>query len=123
MLIQHPAEFGGYRHCGSRYMNILANTIIIFSKADGILCASRVSNNNLKNISYGNVFSVSNEISPILVTCFLGNECRNIFKRTFINPLLKHRRRGGEKKTTTQTIAKFFALDADAKMKNNDVCY
>ena len=41
-------------------------------------------------------FGMSNEISPILVTRFLGSEWRNIFKRTFVRSLLKHQVEGGE---------------------------
>ena len=67
-------QFWWPRHCGSGYMNILANTVIlpqmldinigdciflhssvitIFSKAHDLSCAIRVYSNNLKNISYG----------------------------------------------------------------------
>ena len=34
-------------------------------------------NNNLKDNFYVSVFSAPNKISPILVTCFLGNEWWN----------------------------------------------
>ena len=40
-----------------------------------------------------------------------------LLKGTFASPLLKHRREGGEKKaTTTQAIAKLFALHGNAKI-------
>ena len=74
-MSQHPAKFGGHRHCGSGDINIPANTvilpqmrdiryriylltfaIIIFCKPHGMLCAKRVSNNKLKNNFYGKVF-------------------------------------------------------------------
>ena len=45
-----------------------------FFKAHEMPCATGMSNNNLKNIAYRNFFSVSNEINPILIGRFLGNE-------------------------------------------------
>ena len=36
--------------------------------------ATRVSNHKLRDNFYGNIFMVSNEISPILIIRFLGNE-------------------------------------------------
>ena len=89
----HPVMFGGHRHCGSGYINISANTvilpqmqeirccicplpsaIIIFCKAYDMSFATHVSKKKLRNNFYGNFFSVSNEISRIMVTRFLGNE-------------------------------------------------
>ena len=65
MVSHHPAKFGGKRHRGTEDMSIPANTvifphlldicdclcpltsaIIIFSKAHGMSCATRVTNNN-----------------------------------------------------------------------------
>ena len=92
-LIHLRAKFGGHRHCSRGDMDILANTVIlpqipdirgcicpvtsttiIFSKAYGMPYFTHVSNNNLKNNSYGNFFNVANEISLILITRLLGNE-------------------------------------------------
>ena len=73
MVSHNLSKFGGHRHSGSGHMNILANmvilpkmwdvrdcirlltsTIVIFSKARCMLCATRISNNNLRRNSYGN---------------------------------------------------------------------
>ena len=91
IVSHHPAKFGGHRHCGSGNINLPANTVIlsqmrdiciypltsaifIFCKAHGMSGATRVSNHKLRDNFYGNIFSVSNEISPILIIRFLGNE-------------------------------------------------
>ena len=52
----------------------LPSAIIIFCKAYDMSYATHVSKKKLRNNIYGNFFSVSNEISRILVTRFLGNE-------------------------------------------------
>ena len=70
----------------------LISTIVIFCNAHGMPCATSVLNNKLRNNFYGNIFSVSNEISPILVTRFLFNESRNVPKKNFWQSVQKHRR-------------------------------
>ena len=64
------------------FIDPLTSAIIIFCKAHGMACATRVTNNNLRNNFYGNLFSVSNEISPILVAHFLRNECWKVPTKT-----------------------------------------
>ena len=75
VLNHHPGKFAGHRHCGSRDINIPANTlilpqirdiryriwpltfaIIIFCKAHDMSCATRASNNNVRNNFYWNIF-------------------------------------------------------------------
>ena len=91
MMIHHPAKAGCHKHCRSRDMNILGNTVIlpqmwdipdcicpltftfiIFSKAHSMSYLSRIT-------TYGTIltktfFSVSNEVSLILHTRLLGKE-------------------------------------------------
>ena len=43
------------------------------------------------------ISSLSNEISPLLVTRFLVGEWWNIRKKTFTSPFLKHRQEGRRK--------------------------
>ena len=92
-MIHHPTKFGGHRHGESGDMNILAITlilplmrdiryflcplisaIIIFSKPHRMSYVTRVSNDNLRNSSYRNFFSVFNWIISILVTRLLGTK-------------------------------------------------
>ena len=42
-----------------------------------------IENNIFNNLVTQNVFDVPNEIRPILVTCFLGNELQDVYKKTF----------------------------------------
>ena len=75
LINHHPGKFAGHRHCSSRDINIPANTlilpqmwdiryciwpltfaIIIFCKAHDMSCATRASNNNVRNNFYRNVF-------------------------------------------------------------------
>ena len=44
---------------------------------------TRIKNNIFNNLVTQNVFVVPNEIRPILVTCFLGNELQDVYKKTF----------------------------------------
>ena len=91
ILSQHPARFCVHELCGGGDINRkcgyftanedihyclgpLTSIIIIFCKAYDMSCAKRLLSNSLINNLYGKVFRVSTEISPILVTCFLGNE-------------------------------------------------
>ena len=55
----------------------LTFAIIIFSRAHGMSNATCV----LKHIKKPFLFTVSNEIIPILITRILGNECENIPKK------------------------------------------
>ena len=49
--------------------------LLFFLKQMEMSCATRASNNNLRDNSYGNFFfSVPIEVSPILVTRLLGNK-------------------------------------------------
>ena len=125
-----PTKFGGHKHCGSGDINILAFLQIrlfyhkclisvtvyahllpplLFSlkyMACHVLHTSRIT--TFVTFLSETFFSVPNEISPILFTRFLGNEWRNIFKRTIINPLLKHGREGGEKNSNYTDNCKAF---------------
>ena len=79
MMIHHRTKFGGHRHGESCDMNILVITvilplmrdiryflcplisaIIIFSKPHRMSYATRASNDNLRDSSYKNFFSVFN---------------------------------------------------------------
>ena len=59
-------------------------------------------------------FSVSNEIGPIFVMCFLGNESRKTRKITFGSLSKNSYEKKEEKKKTRIEIAKLFALQANA---------
>ena len=82
----------------------LISTIIIFSEAHCLSCTTRVSNNNLRNNSYGNFFSVSNEISPMLVTSILSKGWQNAPKN--------------EKEKEKKKIVKLFVFHANANVIN-----
>ena len=59
-------------------------------------------------------FSVSNEIGPIFVMCFLGNKSRKTRKITFGSLSKNSCEKKEEKKKTRIEIAKLFALQANA---------
>ena len=58
---------------------------------------------------------MSNEISPILVTHFLGNKLSNVFKKEF-GSLFKCNEDKEKEKKKRMVIAKRFALNANAIM-------
>ena len=136
MLIHHPTKFGGHKHCSRGYKNILGNTIIllqmwdisncicpltfaiiIFSRAHGMSNATCV----LKHIKKPFLFTVSNEIIPILITRILGNECENIPKKPLAVLPQKATRRKQKTKTRAAT-AKLFVLNTNAKKRNWKNC-
>ena len=86
-----------------------------FFKVHGMSYAARISNSNLRNIFYGSFF-----LSPKLVACFLGNKSRNIFKRTLVSPLLKHRRKGGEEKQQIHRQLQTFLRSFSVTRKHNE---
>ena len=121
IVSHHPNKTGGHRHWGSGDIKTPANTVIlrdirdcicpltsvivIFYKVDDMSCAAHVSNKNLMNNLYGNFFfSVSNEISPILVTRFLGKNDKTSLKKILAACPKNWTRR----KKTKMAIAKLF---------------
>ena len=72
-------------------------------------CTTSVKNNNL---SKRNIFSVSNEMSSILVTLFLGDESGKVCQKTFVS-LSKN---SGRKEKDRKAAAKLLAIQANKQI-------
>ena len=62
---------------------------------------------------------MSNKMSPMFVTRFVGNESQNVFQKTFGSPsknidLKKKEKKKKQNKKTRMTITKLFPLHANA---------
>ena len=67
---------------------------------------------------YGNIFSVSNEISPILVTCFLGNKWQNVSKKTFGSPFKNTDKKEKNNKKRKERQLQVFRVTRKCKNSN-----
>ena len=78
-----------------------------------MICAIRFGNNNVGNNFFKNMFSVSNEMTAILVTRFLGNESNNVCVQTFCQFVQKQQREE-EEEEEKKVIVKLFALQVNS---------